>query len=75
MDFEYTPAQEAFRKEFRGWLATNLPSELCLDGRLDEKGHVAVGPQQSLPRREQKTGLHHLPSQTTILIDRRNGRR
>src|SRR6267142_2583955 len=28
MDFEYTPEQGTFRKEFRGWLAANLPSDL-----------------------------------------------
>ena len=25
MDFQYTPEQEAFRRELRGWLAANLP--------------------------------------------------
>jgi alkylation response protein AidB-like acyl-CoA dehydrogenase len=37
MDFEYTPAQEAFRKEFRGWLEANLPPELCLDDAADDR--------------------------------------
>jgi len=37
MDFEYTDEQEAFRKEFRGWLATNLPPELCLDDASDDR--------------------------------------
>jgi alkylation response protein AidB-like acyl-CoA dehydrogenase len=37
MDFEYTPAQEAFRKEFRGWLETNLPPDLCLDDAADDR--------------------------------------
>ena len=37
MDFEYTPAQEAFRKEFRSWLEVNLPPELCLDDAADDR--------------------------------------
>jgi alkylation response protein AidB-like acyl-CoA dehydrogenase len=37
MDFEYTTEQEAFRKEFRGWLEANLPPELCLDDAADDR--------------------------------------
>jgi alkylation response protein AidB-like acyl-CoA dehydrogenase len=37
MDFEYTPEQEAFRKEFRGWLEANLPPDLCLDDAADDR--------------------------------------
>jgi alkylation response protein AidB-like acyl-CoA dehydrogenase len=37
MDFEYTPEQEAFRKEVREWLADNLPPELCVDDATDER--------------------------------------
>ena len=37
MDFEYTDAQQAFRKEFRDWLATNLPADLCLDDPADDR--------------------------------------
>jgi alkylation response protein AidB-like acyl-CoA dehydrogenase len=37
VDFEYTPEQEAFRKEFRGWLEKNLPPELCLDDAADDR--------------------------------------
>lgn len=37
MDFEYTPEQEAFRKEVRQWLAANLPRELCVDDAMDER--------------------------------------
>ena len=37
MDFEYAPEQEAFRKEFRGWLASNLPPDLCIDDPADDR--------------------------------------
>ena len=28
MDFDFTPAQQAFRAEVRGWLARNVPPDL-----------------------------------------------
>src|SRR5919198_1723615 len=37
MDFQYAPEQEAFRKEFRGWLAANLPPDLCVDDPADDR--------------------------------------
>src|SRR5438477_8207529 len=37
MDFEYAQEHEAFRKEFRDWLASNLPPELCLDDPADDR--------------------------------------
>jgi alkylation response protein AidB-like acyl-CoA dehydrogenase len=37
VDFEYLPEQQAFRREFRAWLAANLPSELCLDDAADDR--------------------------------------
>src|SRR5262245_53945038 len=37
MNFEFGPEHEAFRKEFRQWLATNLPPELCLDDPADDR--------------------------------------
>ena len=37
MDFQYTPAQEAFRREVRGWLEENLPADLCVDDAFDER--------------------------------------
>jgi alkylation response protein AidB-like acyl-CoA dehydrogenase len=37
VDFEYSPEQKAFRKEFRGWLEANLPPELCLDDAADDR--------------------------------------
>jgi alkylation response protein AidB-like acyl-CoA dehydrogenase len=37
MDFQYTPEQEAFRLEVRGWLEQNLPADLCVDDAFDER--------------------------------------
>ncbi|MDO8478827.1 MAG: acyl-CoA dehydrogenase family protein [Candidatus Rokubacteria bacterium] len=37
MDFQYTPEQEAFRREVRGWLEKNLPADLCVDDAFDER--------------------------------------
>ena len=37
MDFEYAPEQEAFRKEFRGWLAAHLPRDLVVDDPVDDR--------------------------------------
>jgi alkylation response protein AidB-like acyl-CoA dehydrogenase len=37
MDFEYAPEQQAFRNEFRAWLAKNLPPDLCLDDPADDR--------------------------------------
>ena len=37
MDFQYSPDQETFRKEFRDWLAANLPPGLCLDDAADDR--------------------------------------
>ncbi|OLB10119.1 MAG: hypothetical protein AUG14_05005 [Candidatus Rokubacteria bacterium 13_1_20CM_2_68_19] len=37
MDFTYTAEQEAFRKEFRGWLAANLPHDLRVDDPADDR--------------------------------------
>src|SRR5438552_2953237 len=37
MHFEFSPAQEAFRTELRGWLAANLPANLCLDDPADDR--------------------------------------
>ena len=37
MDFEYTAEQQAFRRQVRDWLATNLPPELCLDDPADDR--------------------------------------
>ena len=37
MDFQYTPEQDAFRTEVRGWLAANLDPALCVDDPKDER--------------------------------------
>src|SRR3989442_2072265 len=37
MDFEYSPVQHAFYREFRDWLAANLPADLCLDDPADDR--------------------------------------
>ncbi len=37
MDFEYSPAQQTFRKQFREWLSANLPHDLCLDDPADDR--------------------------------------
>src|SRR5688500_6174511 len=37
MDFEYSPEQNAFRHEFRQWLASHLPADLCLDDPADDR--------------------------------------
>jgi alkylation response protein AidB-like acyl-CoA dehydrogenase len=37
MDFQYTPEQEAFRKELSGWLDANLPDDLRVDDPTDER--------------------------------------
>jgi alkylation response protein AidB-like acyl-CoA dehydrogenase len=37
MNFEFSPEHEVFRKEFRAWLAANLPPELCLDDPADDR--------------------------------------
>ncbi len=37
MDFEFAAEHEAFRKEFRGWLAANLPPALCIDDAADDR--------------------------------------
>ena len=37
MDFEYSAEQNAFRREFRQWLAAHLPPALCLDDPADDR--------------------------------------
>ena len=37
MDFEYSTEQNAFRYEFRQWLAAHLPPDLCLDDPADDR--------------------------------------
>src|SRR5882724_2577352 len=37
MDFQYTPEQQAFRREVRGWLEAHLSPDLCVDDPFDER--------------------------------------
>src|SRR5215475_10761284 len=37
MDFEFAAEHDSFRREFRDWLAANLPPELCLDDASDDR--------------------------------------
>src|SRR5260370_35245796 len=37
MDFEYTLEQDTSRKQFRGWLAANLPAELRVVDPVDDR--------------------------------------
>ena len=37
MDFQYTPEQETFRAEVRGWLEKNLSPDLCVEDPRDER--------------------------------------
>ena len=37
MDFTYTPEQERFRADIRGWLATNLTDDLRIEDPTDER--------------------------------------
>ncbi len=37
MDFADSPEHAAFRTEFRHWLETNLPSEICVDDAADQR--------------------------------------
>ena len=37
MDFQYSPEQEAFRSELRGWLEAHLLPELCVEDAMDER--------------------------------------
>ncbi len=37
MDFQYTPEQEIFRAEVRGWLAAHVSPDLCIDDPKDER--------------------------------------
>jgi hypothetical protein len=37
MDFTDGPEHAAFRSEFRSWLETNLPPEICVDDAADQR--------------------------------------
>src|SRR5437899_10513604 len=48
MDFEYSPVQHAFYREFRDWLTANLPADLCLD---DPAGDRVASDRETFERR------------------------
>ncbi|HXH84455.1 MAG TPA: acyl-CoA dehydrogenase family protein [Candidatus Tectomicrobia bacterium] len=56
MDFEYGPEHEAFRKEFRDWLAANLLPDLCLDDPADDR--VASDRETFERRRQWQRTMH-----------------
>ena len=56
MNFEFGSEHEAFRKEFRAWLAANLPPELCLDDPADDR--VASDRETFERRRAWQTQMH-----------------
>jgi alkylation response protein AidB-like acyl-CoA dehydrogenase len=37
MDFADSPEHAAFRSEFRRWLESNLPPEICVDDAADQR--------------------------------------
>ena len=65
MDFQYSPEQEAFRSQLRGWLDTHLPPELCVEDAMDER----VAPDAELPVVEDVAG----EQRDERLIDRYHG--
>ena len=42
MDFDFTPEQQAFRSEVRGWLGTNIPAELRGRGFASSRDRATV---------------------------------
>jgi len=56
MDFEYSDAEQAFRKEFRDWLASSLPADLCLDDPADDR--VASDRETFERRRQWQKAMH-----------------
>jgi alkylation response protein AidB-like acyl-CoA dehydrogenase len=56
MSFEFGPEHEAFRKEFREWLARSLPPDLCLDDPADDR--VASDRQTFERRRAWQKQMH-----------------
>jgi alkylation response protein AidB-like acyl-CoA dehydrogenase len=56
MNFEFGPEHETFRKEFREWLAANLPPELCLDDPADDR---VAGDRETFERRRAWQKMMH----------------
>jgi alkylation response protein AidB-like acyl-CoA dehydrogenase len=48
MHFQYTPAEEAFRREFRAWLAKHLPDDLRVEDPADDR---VAGTRETFERR------------------------
>ena len=56
MDFEYTPEQQAIRRQLRGWLAIHLSPKLCLDDPADDR--VASDRETFEQRRARQKAMH-----------------
>jgi alkylation response protein AidB-like acyl-CoA dehydrogenase len=56
VDFTYSAQQETFCREFRGWLAANLPPDLRVDDPADDR--VASSRETFERRREWQKTMH-----------------
>ena len=72
MDFEYGPEHEGFRKEFRDWLAANLPPELCLDDPADDR---VASDRETFERRRQWQRTMHAAGWVGITWPKEHGGR
>ncbi len=72
MDFEYGPEHEGFRREFRDWLAANLPPELCLDDPADDR---VASDRETFERRRQWQRTMHAAGWVGITWPKEHGGR
>ncbi|HEU5321251.1 MAG TPA: acyl-CoA dehydrogenase family protein [Methylomirabilota bacterium] len=72
MDFEYGAEHEAFRKEFRDWLARHLPPDLCLDDAADDR---VASDRETFERRRQWQRTMHAAGWVGITWPREYGGR